>query len=513
MQDIFESAGGMIGAFLAAIFAIAGMGGIIHVARRQRRSALVYFAFAMIGAVAVTALFSGRDLSQPQLNKKVEHPAVSLANWIATGYFMLASFERIANRVFNPDRSYRVAVPLLLAFLLFWLTNVGSPMFLGFNSKIQHDFFYVLIIGTALLLCHPQDHDRALKATRDAVLCFWVLSLLAMLASRNLTLESNYAKSLFGGLPRYAGLASGAVTMGSITLTGLLCLWARPYERRGVQILAWSLGIGSFVLAQSKTAWLIAMFCAAIGIVYNYAGFLFGGLRDRRRLGHSMAAFSVVALGVVGLAGLVAFGNLAERLDAFENTKAGADMMTLTGRDAIWRVAMEEFHRHPLFGYGQKLFGEEYREMIGMTFATHGHSQFYDTAGRSGMVGLIGLAVLAVTLFVYAWRVRHATQGLSLMFFGVLAVRSFSEVPLSMWSTGTELLPVFLLLLLCLTPPTPKPRPVAVTPLEEPSFGHSSIFGGHPGPGLGLGTAGEPLGLPDAAAVPGHEGPPQALRY
>lgn len=512
MEEILESAGGMVGAFVAAIFAIVGMGGIIHLARRQRRSALVYFAFAMIGAVAVTALFSGRDLSQAQLNKKVEHPAISLANWMATGFFMLASFERIANRVFNPDRSYRVAAPLLVAFILFWLTNVGSPMFLGYNSKIQHDFFYVLIIGTALLLCHPQDYDRALRATRDATLVFWVLSLLAMLASRNLTLESNYAKSLFGGLPRYAGLASGAVSMGSITLSGLLCLWARPYERRGLQILAWSLGIGSFVLAQSKTAWLIALFCAGLGVIYNYAGFLFGGLRNRQRIGHSMLAFSVLGMGVVGLAGIVAFGNLAERLDAFENTKAGADMMTLTGRDAIWRVAMEEFGRHPLFGYGQKLFSEAYREMIGMTFATHGHSQFYDTAGRAGLVGLVGLVVLALTLAVYAWRTRHATHGLSLMFFSVIAIRSFSEVPLAMWSTGPELIPVFLLLLLCLTPPTPKPVPAPIELREEPSFGHSAILGGlHGGPGLA--SPGEPMGLPDATHPASPEGHPQALPY
>lgn len=504
MSDLIGSLGGMLAAFVVAVIAITGMGAVIHLSSKQHRSYLVYFAVAILWAMLVTSLMSGRDLSQPQLNKRIEHPLVSLANWMGTLYFLVASFERMSSRFFNTDRSYQTPMLLMGALVLFWMTNVGSPAFLGYNTQVKHEYFYVLLIGIGMVLSHPEDWERALRITRNALVAFWIVSLLAVLISRNLTLESNYTKSLLGGLPRYAGLATGAVSMGSITLTGLLCLWAKPFDRRWLQILAWGVGLGTFLLAQSKTTWLTFFACAMVLSVYNYGSTLFGGLRDRQKAPLSIALLSGIGLGVLGLAALLAFGNIEDRLDAFENTKAGADMMSLTGRDGIWRVAVEEFQRHPVFGYGQKLFSEEYREMIGMTFATHGHSQFYDTLGRAGMVGIFGLVVFALVMLYYAIRNRHVTHGLSLVFYIVIAVRATSEVPLSMWSYGPELLPVFLLILMCLADPTREPaaplrEPLAPAPVE-PTF-HTGM---EPTVPLGL----DPLGPPAQPALG-----PQVLRY
>ena len=266
------------------------------------------------------------------------------------------------------------------------------------------------------------------------------------------------------------------------------------------------MGLGTFLLAQSKTTWLTFFVCAIVMVIYNYGSTVFGGLRDRQRAPLSIALLSGIGLGVLGLAALLAFGNIEDRLDAFENTKAGADMMSLTGRDAIWRVAVEEFQRHPVFGYGQQLFSEDYREMIGMTFATHGHSQFYDTLGRAGLVGIFGLVVFALVLLYYAIRNRHLTHGLSLVFYIVIAVRASSEVPLNMWSYGPELLPVFLLLLMSLGDPKRVPA-ASLQPLEALNQGPVEPT---MEPGL---EPTVPLGLDAPNAPPQPALGPQVLRY
>ena len=205
LSDLFGSLAGMLAAFMVAVIAIAGMGAVIHLSSKQHRSYLVYFAVAILWAMMVTSLMSGRDLSQPQLNKRIEHPIVSLANWMGTLYFLVAAFERMSSRFFKPDPSYRTPLLLMGAFVLFWISNVGSPAFLGYNTQVKHEYFYVLAIGIGLVLSHPDDWERALRITRNALVTFWIISFMAVLVSRNLTLEANYAKSLLGGLPATPG--------------------------------------------------------------------------------------------------------------------------------------------------------------------------------------------------------------------------------------------------------------------------------------------------------------------
>ena len=82
-----------------------------------------------------------------------------------------------------------------------------------------------------------------------------------------------------------------------------------------------------------------------------------------------------------------------------------------------------------------------------MPNATHGHNQFMDTLSRSGTVGAMALVLYALVLLVLSLRYARASGGLTLALFLVLALRSFSEVPLLLFGYGIELIAHVLLLM------------------------------------------------------------------
>jgi O-antigen ligase len=128
------------------------------------------------------------------------------------------------------------------------------------------------------------------------------------------------------------------------------------------------------------------------------------------------------------------------------DTDEGAQLMTFTGRDKIWAIAMEEWHNSPVFGYGPGLFDADFRASIGMPNATNGHNQFMDTLARSGSVGATALVLYAFVLLVLSLRYARATGGLSVALFVALALRSVSEVPLVLFGYGAELFTHLLLI-------------------------------------------------------------------
>jgi hypothetical protein len=133
-------------------------------------------------------------------------------------------------------------------------------------------------------------------------------------------------------------------------------------------------------------------------------------------------------------------------IDDFFGSREGAQLMSMTGRDRIWAIAMEEWQQNPLFGYGPGLWDADFRASIGMFNATDAHNQFMDTLARSGSIGAAGLVIYAAVLMFLSLRHARATGGLSLALFLALALRSVSEVPLLLFGYGTELYVHMLLL-------------------------------------------------------------------
>ena len=440
------------GAILAALTAALGMAGAVHVTSRRAHGYMHLIFYAILLMVALANLLSGRDLSSSNMKFDevvvvVRHPLVSLMQPLASLLLLTLAGERLITHWIRRDRSAQAPAALPVAFLTFWLCTVAAPALLGAHPQLSHDYVYPLVIGFAAVLATATERDLAFGAARNALLLFITAGLLLLPFKPSLVLDASYTQGLLPGVPRLAGLAPHAVSLGMLAQLGLLCLLARPFQRAWLNRVAWTMGLGVLFLAQSKTAWISFVLCSACILAVRQ------GPRFMRRVGDPVRPeFGIVALlafmaAVVGLAALLMFGEVDARLSSFFDSAQGAQLASMTGRDQIWAIAYDEWQRNPMFGYGPTLWDASFREAIGMPNATHAHNQFMDTLSRSGSVGAAALLLYALVLLVLSLRYARASGGLTLALFVALALRAISEVPLLLFGYGPELIAHVLLLM------------------------------------------------------------------
>ena len=445
----------------------------------KRYSILPWVFPAMLVLAALDILLSGRDLTQAFLTLEKESEGTldtarpALAVWAQRGVSVLliaASLERIASH-FLQNRP--LPAPMLtFSFLVFWLTTVAMPAVFGAHPLLSHEYAYSLLLGMACTLSLPEDGDRIVALSRNGLFVYMLAGLVLVPWNPSLVLDASYSQGLLPGVPRFAGLATHPVMMGLLTQTALLLLWARPFERRWLTVCAWLLGLTVLFFAQSKTAWLAFLISACCMV------FVRRGRDSVDRLGNpvdnSFGVLLLVGLIVVVLAVLlgVLVLDVPGMVADFFGTSQGAQLVSLTGRDRIWAIAFQEWHNHPVFGYGPTLWDGEYRQAIGMPNATHGHNQFIDTLARCGTVGLLGLLLYAGVLLVMAFRHARTTRGLSLAMFTTLALLSISEVPLLISGYGTDLFSHLLLVVVLAAAAATRARRATthVEPLEPTPY-------------------------------------------
>ena len=429
---------------------------------------------AMLAVGALDVLLSGRDMTQAFIALEQSAEAITdpvknpITAWVMRGISVLlicASLERIVTHFAQQRPTPSVA--LTGTFLLFWFTTVLMPALLGAHPVLSHEYAYSLLFGLAATLSTAPDRERILNASRDGLFVFMLAGLVLVPVNPTLVLDTSYTQGLLPGVPRFGGLATHPVMMGLLAQTALLLLWSQPFQRRWLTVCAWALGLTVLFLAQSKTAW-VAFFISAtcMVLVRNASGSV-------ERIGDPRAnSFGVLLLlAVIGaalalLVGVLVF-DIPGMLADFLGSSEGAQLTSLTGRDRIWVVALEEWHNHPLFGYGPTIWDGEYRQAIGMPNATHGHNQMIDTLARCGTVGAIGLVCYALALMVLSVRYARATRGLSLAMFLTLAMLSISEVPLLLVGYGTDVFTHMLLVVTLAGAAAEQRRPrFSVEPIE-----------------------------------------------
>jgi O-antigen ligase len=408
---------------------------------------------AMLVLAALGILLSGRDLAQAFMDLEreteggaglVRHP---LMPWAQRGVSLLlvaASIERIASHFMQ-----RRPVPtptLTWAFLAYWLTTVVTPAVFGAHPQISHEYAYSMLFGLAATLCAEADSDRIVAWSRDALFLYMLAGMALVPVMPSLVLDTAYTQGLLPGLPRFGGLASHPVMMGMLTQTALLLLWTHPFGRRWLNVAAWTLGLGVLFLAQSKTAWVAFLLSATLLVIVRRTPQAVRRLGDPRHNSFGVLALFACIAAVLALLGAVLVVDVPGLVFDYFDTSEGAQLVSMTGRDRIWMVALAEWHNYPVFGYGPQLWDAEYRQSIAMPNATHGHNQFIDTLARCGSVGAAGLVVYALVLLVLSVRYARATRGLSVAIFATLALQSISEIPLLLAGYGTDLFTHVLLL-------------------------------------------------------------------
>lgn len=404
----------------------------------------------MLGLVAATVLLSGRDLSQMFVDLAhgggmYLHPAQAWLQRLVSLLLLLISAERLVNHF---AARKHLPVPLLMwALVTYWAATVAAPAVFGSHPKLSHEYLYALVISLAAMLSTEADRERVVAAVRTALFFFMLASVLMAVVNPALVLDLQYRQGLLPGVPRFGGLAPHPVALGIFAQSFLLCLWVRPFEKRWLTVFAWILGLGVLFFAQSKTAWIAFLLCSLAMLAVRQGGGVWRRMGDPRDGTFGIAMCLAVIVTVAALLGVLLFSDLREETSAFLDTAEGAQLMSMTGRDQIWAIAMEEWQASPMFGYGPTLWDDDFRASIGMPNATSGHNQFMDTLARSGTLGAIALVLYAVVLLVLSVRAAKKTGGLSIALFIALALRSVSEVPLVMLGYGTELFTHLLLII------------------------------------------------------------------
>lgn len=403
----------------------------------------------ILGLVALSVLFSGRDLSQSYSaldagTTLARAPVVVWGQRVVSVFLLLVAAERVASHVM--ERKHLPSPLLVLVFLAYWLFTVAFPAVFGSHPQISHEHLYGLAVGFAAVLAGPADFDKAVVASRNALFIFLLAGVLLIGLNQPLVLDTSYTQGLLPGVPRLAGLAPHPITLGMLAQTALLCLWCKPFKSGWLTGFGWLLGAAVLFLAQSKNAWIAFIVCSACMLAVRHGASLWRRVGDPRQGALGVVACIAVIGVVLALMSWVLLGDVEGHAERFLDTSEGAQLMTLTGRDRIWAIALEEWQNNPLFGYGPTLWDADYRASIGMPNATSAHNQFMDTLARSGTVGAAALVLYAGVLLVLSLRYAKDTGGFSLALFLALALRSISEVPLLLFGYGAELFSHLLLI-------------------------------------------------------------------
>lgn len=423
---------------LGALFALALA---LHWGHKRDHGLVPYVFYFSLFAAGIGIAMSPRDMSmQNQVSELItgRHPLIIWAGRFSSLFILLSCGERILHRLVKRDVNHPLPKLLVGAFVLYFLTNVISPALFGRHSNVAHDYLYVGLVGIAATLFTVREVETMLTTLRNALLVFTAVSLAFLLVSPGKVADTHYV----GLVPflhlRFTGLAPHANVMGPLSVTLLICLWRRPFERVWLTRIAAAMGLLSLVLTQSKTSWVAFLLTVGCISYYTYRDLIVQRITDHRRPFLPVAIVSAAMLMLLGLTLVLMFGDVGSKLSSLAASREGEQLSSFSGRDVIWEVAMQEWRRNPIFGYGLTIWDASFLASIRMPFAVHAHSQFFQTVSSAGTVGLIGLVVYLAVLTYAVIRTTRVSGGLTLAMYLTILMRGVSEVPLMMTAFGPD---------------------------------------------------------------------------
>jgi exopolysaccharide production protein ExoQ len=437
-------------AFLLPIAMVVTLAAALHWGQRRENGLMPYLFYPVLLIVAVTILLSGRNLyliSDFAQMVLVKHPIATWISRLTSVSLLVIASERILRRFFVLAPSENALKPLVIAFCFYCFTNVFTSALLAEHTSFSHDYFYMAIAGVAVLFASRRDGDVAVISARNALFCLLVFSALCILVKPELVLSRDYQGYIPGLRYRYAGLSNHANAFGPLVVVFLMCLWIQPFKRAWLTNFSWMLGAFSLLLAQSKTSWIAFILCFICLAYFGHREFLKQRLFDFKRPNFLIGILLLLMLAAMALFILIMFGSVGDKLNSYLVSRAGNDLVSMTGRNQIWDVAIQEWRKYPIFGYGLSIWNEDFRAQIGLPAAYHAHNQFFQSLASAGLVGVVGLITYAVILFRYTLKTAESSKGLSVALYVMIFARSISEVPLAMNSFGPEQI-VHLLLLM-----------------------------------------------------------------
>jgi O-antigen ligase len=367
----------------------------------------------------------------------------------ATAIIGLASCLLIARNI--RDQPVTGEAPLvMIGFLIFFATNVILCVPFGEAAYISRSNIYPLVLFAAVYVSREEGADRMVDATKASLLLMMAASLVGGMLYPEMT-RRVWAPEV--RLPlidfRLWGFGEHANSIAPMALVLALLTLHRPFQHRWLTVLSHICAGLVILLAQSQTAWIITLAVVPLSIAHRSPRRwqrLVRAARSSQAWVPAGLAALCLATGVALMQALVA--GSSESLDG----EAG---LVLTGRPDVWRVAIDTFAHHPLFGYGLLAWEQEFRDYHGIPWALHAHNQLLQSLSVAGLLGAAGLIAYVAILSRGSLLRRCATQGLAPALFFIIAVRMLTEVPLNLGAILLGDTLVHVLLFRILTQPLP----------------------------------------------------------
>jgi O-antigen ligase len=438
----------VVGAFLAvSVIFIALMG--LKKAQSYPKGIIVYYFYAALFTMAAATALTPRDFSINELmtlsgENEINEVSIWLTRFMSI-FVGLASLERLVT-FFNSHSLTASRFIFLTLFVLLWISTLLTPTLISNNSTLAIKDFYALAFGIAIILSVSYTVDDVMIHARNALSLFLIASLLFIIISPYSALDINYTQGYIPGLPRFFGLSPHAIVMGWMTALTIWLVLIKPFLNKKFNYIILIAGFFTLILTQSKSN-IVIFIIGSLPILYYM-----GNHQQQKNYKYYFNTLIILILFIFLVSASFFFINGIENtLKLFLPPDKVYNVMTLTGRDLIWEIALQEFYKNPLLGYGADLFSLSYRESIGMLNATNAHSQYIDTLARSGLVGFTGLIAFLSLLTIKSLKLAKQTKGLSVSLIFYFLLGSITDVPISLYSIGGTAFSFYLLLFLVST--------------------------------------------------------------
>jgi len=295
---------------------------------------------------------------------------------------------------------------LLASWCIFTATYSPIPMY-TFGAGVA---FVAMVTFAAVV--------RQLIDARTVLL--WSLGALATLCLLSLVMyvvlpDRSMAQMEGGTIFRLAGPFGSPNNLGRVAaITLLLLYWSVRSGylswRSFSAILVLAVAVSCLFLSQSRTA-----SGACLGAVA-----IIEGLRHRR-----FAFVALVLAGLTALAMSLAEVGLADVAEVVTRTGRSKELVTLTGRTAIWNYALTEIAKEPWFGVG--FAATKYTMPLGFRTAwgwtsTSAHNLWLQVWLTTGLVGVFLLMAAVISQARYAIRHKDVVSGSLLLFILILGM-------------------------------------------------------------------------------------------
>lgn len=432
------------GAFFLAMAMVFAMGLALQTEHRFGQF-LLPSVFPVVGlGIAASTLLSGRNLGSATLDPtavsnglmgSIEGLGQGNATWplrFATLYILAACFALVLAYLFRGGSNRAHGRGLMVAFAIYFFSNVVAPAALGGKPAFVLNHYYPLIVFLAVFATRMHDGKMVLRAGMVTLLFLLAGSIATAIILPGLVLQQPYVDGWIPGLRiRLWGLASHANSVGPIALLYILIALHLPFKSRWLQGFGLLIAAAVLVLAQSKTAWVALVLLLGVLMYYH----VMAGLKLAWNSGRSStkAMVSILIAILLALVVLVALFTVDFGIywDRFARSSSGSQLFSLTGRSEVWDVAIRVWRQNPLFGYGPTLWDYDFRRSIGMSFAFSAHNQFLQSLASAGAVGLAGMCIYVLTILHYSFQLGTTTRGLSMVLGLFLLLRCMTETPLT----------------------------------------------------------------------------------